>query len=176
MSKIVATVNSQFFEIEWRYCSAASTEIDRCVVWNYKDNWWTIGRASRTCGVDRGAFQYPILVSSTGYIYDHETGWNYDSSEPYATTGPIELGSGDRIMHVLGMYPDDATVGDVTASFTVRRNPDDTGTEYGPYSLTSKTDLRFSGGLVEMTVTGATNTNWRVGSPKLDLIPGEGRD
>lgn len=176
MSKIVATVNSSNFEIEWRYCSASSTEIDRCVVWNYKDNYWTIGRVSRTCGVDRGAgFQYPILVSSDGYIYDHEVGWDYGGVAPYATTGPIELGNGDQIMHVLGLWPDDATVGDVTASFVVRRNADDPGTSYGPYTLASKTDLRFSGGLIEMTVTGATSSNWRVGIPRLDLIAGEGR-
>jgi len=175
MSKVVATVNSKDFEIEWRYCSASSTEIDRCVVWNYKDNWWSIGRATRTCGVDRGAFQYPILVTPDGYIYDHEVGWNYDGMTPYATSGPIELGNGDQIMHVLGLYPDDETVGDVAASFIVRRNPDDQGVSKGPYSLASKTDLRFSGGLVEMTVTGARNVNWRVGTPKLELKPGESR-
>lgn len=175
MSKIVATVNSKDFEVEFRYPSASATEIDRCVVWQYKDNYWTIGRASRTCGVDRGAFQYPILVSPTGYIYDHEVGWAYDSAAVYATTGPIELGNGDNIMWALGLYPDDATVGDVTASFTVRRNADSTPATFGPYTLTEQTDFRFSGGLVEVTYTGNTATNWRVGTPKLELMQGEGR-
>jgi hypothetical protein len=78
-------------------------------------------------------------------------------------------------MHVMGLYPDDATVGDVTASFTVRRYPDDPGTNKGPYSLTSKTDLRFSGGLIEMTVTGSKPTNWRFGTPRLEIVQGEGR-
>lgn len=174
-SKIVSVVNSQYSEIEWRYCSASSTEIDRCVIWNYKTGEWNIGRAARTCGVDRGVFQYPILVSSAGLIYDHEIGWSYDGVSPTATTGPIELGDGDNIMHVLGLYPDDATVGDVTASFTVRRNPDDPGTAYGPYSLTSQTDIRFSGGQVEVTFTGAKADDWRVGIPKLELMKGEGR-
>jgi hypothetical protein len=175
-SKIVAVVNSKCFEIEWRYCSASSTEIDRCVVWNYKDGWWTIGRVARTCGSDKaGDFQYPILVDSTGHIYDHEIGWAYDGASPYATTGPIELGNGDQIMHVMGLYPDDATVGDVTASFVVRRNPDDAGVTKGPYSLSSKTDFRFSGGLVELTITGSRMTDWRFGSPRLEVMPGEGR-
>jgi hypothetical protein len=114
ISKTVATVNAANFEIEWRYCSQRSTEIDRCVVWNYKDLTWNIGRASRTCGIDKlGIFPNPILIASDGKIYDHEIGWAYDSDEPYATSGPIELGNGDNIMHVLGCYPDDATVGDV---------------------------------------------------------------
>lgn len=174
-SKVVCVPNAVNSEVEWRYCSSASTEIDRCVVWNWQTGAWTIGRASRTCGVDKGVFPNPILVSSAGIIYDHEVGWAYDGASPYATTGPIELGNGDKIMHILGMYPDDQTEGDVTASFTVRRNPDDTGVVKGPYSLTAKTDLRFSGGLIEMTVTGNAMTNWRSGIPKLEVMPGEGR-
>lgn len=175
-SKVVAVVNSANFEIEWRYCSSSSTEIDRCVVWQYKDNYWAIGRASRTCGVDKSdLFFYPVLIASDGKLYDHELGWAYDGASPYATSGPIELGNGDNIMWVMGLYPDDATVGDVTASFTVRRNADDAGTSLGPYALTSRTDLRFSGGQVEMTVTGAVMSSWRVGTPKLELMQGEGR-
>ena len=102
-------------------------------------------------------------------------GWEYNDDTPFAQTGPIELGNGDQIVHVLGLVPDDATVGDVTASFTVRRNPDDPGRQLGPYVLNARTDLRFSGGLVEMTVTGARNSNWRFGVPRLDLAPGESR-
>jgi hypothetical protein len=175
VSKVVAIVNSANFEIEWRYCSSSSGEIDRCVVWQYKDNYWNIGRPARTCGVDKGVFQYPILISADGKIYDHELGWDYSGQVPFITTGPVELGNGDNIVHVLGLYPDDATVGDVCASFTVRRNADDAETNFGPYVLSQKTDLRFSGGQVQMTVTGAVMTNWRFGIPKLEIAAGEGR-
>lgn len=175
MSKVVASVNSAHFEIEWRYCSASSTEIDRCVIWQYKDNYWSVGRAARTCGVDRGAFQYPILVDADGAIWEHEVGWDYGGETPWARTGPIELGNGDQVMHVLGLVPDDATVGDVAASFVVRRNPDDEGTAFGPYALNAKTDLRFSGALVEMTISGARDKAWRLGVSRLELAAGEGR-
>lgn len=177
ISKVVAVVNAANFEIEWRYCSGSSTEIDRCAVWNFKDLTWVIGRASRTCGIDKvGIFPNPILIASDGKIYDHEIGWAYDGSSPYATSGPIELGTGDNIMWVLGAYPDDGgAVGDVSLSFTVRRNADDAGTNYGPYTLTSKTDFRFSGGIIEMTITGVNMTAWRFGIMKLDIEQGEGR-
>lgn len=176
ISKVTAVVNSANFEVEFRYCSGASTEIDRCVVWQYKDDHWSIGRASRTCGVDKnGSLFYPVLVASDGKLYDHEIGWTYDSDTPYALSGPIELGNGDNIMHVLGMYPDDATVGDVTATFMTKRNADSSVTTLGPYSLTEKTDLRFSGGQVQLKVIGAVMTDWRVGVPKLELKQGEGR-
>jgi len=78
-------------------------------------------------------------------------------------------------MHVMGLYPDDATMDAVTASFTVRRNADDAGANFGPYSLFQKTDLRFSGGQVEMTIRGTSAVNWRFGAPKLEIAAGEGR-
>jgi hypothetical protein len=175
-SKFFATVNSPDYEIEWRYCSSSSVEIDRCVVWNYRDNYWTIGRAARTCGADKGAgFQYPTLISIDGFIYDHEIGWDYGGMSTRAKTGPMEIGNGDNIMHILGLYPDEATSGDAVVSFTVRRNPDDPGIVYGPYSLQAQTDLRFSGGLIEMEVSGNVATNWRWGQPRLEVMQGEGR-
>lgn len=178
-SKVFAVTNSSNFEIEWRYCSANSTEIDRCVVWQYKDNYWTIGRASRTCGIDKvgTSFPNPVLISYDGKLYDHEIGWAYDDAAPYALSAPNELGNGDQIMHVLGMYSDDGvTAGDVTATFTTRRNPDDSGTDYGPYTISSgKTDLRFSGGMIQLKVTGSSLSDWRYGVPKLEIMAGEGR-
>lgn len=176
ISKIWAVPIAGSFEIEFRYCSSGATEIDRCVVWNFKDLTWNIGRASRTCGIDKvGIFPNPIMVKSDGLIYDHEIGWSYDSDEPYATSGVIELGNGDNIMHILGCYPDDATVGDVEVEFQVRRNADDAWTIFGPYTLTAKTDLRFSGGQIQLTIRGVNMTAWRFGIMKLEAITGEGR-
>lgn len=176
-SKVIAVVNSAYSEIEFRYCSGGAREIDRCVVWNYQGNSWAIGRAARTCGIDKcgGIFPNPVLIASDGKIYDHENGWAYDNAAPYALSGPMELGSGDQVMHVTGLIPDDATVGDVAATFTVRRNPDDDGTDYGPYSLSSRTDTQFSGGLVQFKITAAELTDWRFGVARLDVMPGEGR-
>lgn len=178
ISKVVATVNAANFEIEWRYCSASSNEIDRCVVWNYKDLWWNVGRVARTCGIDSvgNNITNPVLIASDGKIYNHEVGFAYDGVAPYATSAPIELGNGDNIMWVMGCYPDDGgAAGDVSLSFTGRRDADDAGTAYGPYTLTAKTDMRFSAGQIEMTTTGVSASAWRSGSMKLDLEKGEGR-
>jgi hypothetical protein len=84
VSKIVAVSNTANHEIEFRYCSNGSSEIDRCAVWNYRTQTWVLGRIARTCGVDRGVFVYPMLISITGTVYDHEVGFMYDSNSPYA--------------------------------------------------------------------------------------------
>jgi CHASE1-domain containing sensor protein len=74
-------------------------------------------------------------------------------------------------MDALGLYPDDLTVGDVTAAFFVKNENDDSETEFGPYTLTSKTDMHFAGRRARVRWTGATNTAWRVGTPALELVP-----
>lgn len=71
-AKVWAQSISEFGEIWWFYCSAGSTEIDRYVVYNYRENHWTIGQMSRTTGIDAGAAQYPILCDATGRMYEHE--------------------------------------------------------------------------------------------------------
>jgi hypothetical protein len=175
ISKTMATHNSQFAEIEWRYCSAASTEIDSCVVWNYQTGAWNIGRPARTCGIDRGVFPNPIMVDANGVIYNHETGYSYSGATPYITSGPIELGNGDQAIDVQEIFPDDATVGDVTATFYAKMQHDDADVTYGPYTLTSHTDVRFSGRVVKVRFDGANATDWRVGTPQLDIAPGDSR-
>lgn len=172
-SKIFAVHNSQFNELEWHYCSANSSEIDKCVVWNYKENWWTIGRPARTCAADkRAGFQYPVAVDSSGIVYDHEVGFAYGGAMPYAEGGPIRLGAADRVMTALQLYPDDLTVGDVNATFYVKNNPDDAYVTFGPYTLTSQTDLRFTGRQVKVRYTGVTLGAWRVGAPSIDVEQG----
>jgi len=172
-SKVFAVTNAAFAEIEFYYCSAASNEIDRCVVWNYRDNYWNIGRPVRTCGVDKsGGFQHPLRIGADGTLYEHEVGFIYDGDEPYAETGPIELGSGDNVMSALYLIPDEATVGDVTASFSGRFEPDGTEYDLGTYTLAARTPVRFTARQVSVKYTGATNTNWRVGAPRLDLVQG----
>lgn len=176
-SKIFCVHNSANFEIEIYYCSGTSIEIDRCVIWNYQGDasgapYWNIGRVARTCGTDIGAFQYPIRVDISGAVYDHEVSQNYDGAMPYATGGPLELGSGDTVMNVKQLYPDSDTLGDVSATFYVRNNPDDDEITMGPYSLASQTDLRFVGRSLKVSFSGVTQSNWRVGTPRLELDRG----
>lgn len=175
-SKIFGAHNSQFHEIEWRYCSSGSTEIDRCVVWNYQDNTWVIGRVARTCAADkRAGFLYPVAVDSSGTVYNHEVGYGYDGTMPYAEGGPIKLANGDTVMCATQLFPDDLTAGDVSATFYVKNNPDDNYTTYGPYSLASQTDVRFTGRQVKIRYTGVNLAAWRVGTPALDVKQGGNR-
>lgn len=158
-------------EVTWFYCSGASSEIDRCVVWNYKSNWWSLGRPSRTCGTDSGVFTYPILIDAGGVVYEHDVGFGYDGTLPYAEGGPIELGNGDAVMNAEWLIPDDRTAGDVTATFTYRFSPDGAETTVGPIALNARTAVRIEARQLKLRYSGARLTNWRVGEPRLDVRP-----
>lgn len=169
-SKVTAFHNSAFGEVWWFYCSSNSVEIDRYVVYNYRENHWTIGSLVRLCGTDRGVFLNPMLVGDDGIVYDHETGTLRDGVQPYARTGPFEIGQGDQTVMVRKVIPDERNLGSVTVSFATRFFPMGAEVVYGPYSLTENTDTRFTARQVEMTYTGVADTDFQVGNFRCDVV------
>lgn len=176
-SKIHCVPRSEFGEIEWFYCTQASSEIDRSVAYNYVDNHWRIDSGvARSSGVDQGVFQYPIMGDRNGVIYEHETGDSYldldDSTSltPYAETGIFELGSGDRRMMVHQVIPDENTLGDVNATLYARDYPTATERNSGTITLANPASTRLSGRQVKMRVT-QVNSGWRVGRVRLGVRP-----
>lgn len=175
ISKVYAVNNAQFNEVWWFYPSANSNENDSYVSWDYQDNHWSFGSLARTAGTDRNVFRNPIMVGANGYVYDHEIGLNYDSSLPYAETGPIQIGNGDNIMYVNELIPDERNQGSVSATFKTRYYPTSAETTHGPYSLTQPTCVRFNGRQVKLRVTTTTPSSWRVGTQRLNAIAGGNR-
>jgi hypothetical protein len=174
-SKIYAVNNSKYGEIWWFYPSGSSNENDSYVVYNYRENHWSIGDLARTAGTDRGVFSNPLMVSTDGYVYEHEVGYAYDSAVPFAETGPVELGNGDQTMSVRQLVPDEQTLGEVQVSFKIRNYPMATETTYGPYTASQPTDVRFSGRQVKVRYTGAVLEDWRVGVPRMEAVAAGGR-
>jgi hypothetical protein len=170
-SKIYAVHNSKFGEIWWYYPSSGSTENDSYVTFNYRENHWNIGLLARTAGADSGVFANPLMVSTDGYVYEHEVGFAYDSASLYAESGPVQLGNGDNIMSVRQVVPDEQTLGEAVVSFKTRNYPTGTQSTFGPYTAANPTSVRFSGRQVNMRVTGNTLADWRVGVMRLDAIP-----
>lgn len=175
-AKVYGVLNIEYFEVTWFYPSSASSECNRYVTWNYRENTWTIGTLARTTGVSAGVFQYPIMFDPSGYVYDHEVGYNYDGATPYAETGPIEFGNGDRIMVARQIVPDEKNQGEVSVSFKTRFAPEGVESTFGPYTISSQyVDARFSGRQVSFKVQGVELGDWRVGNFRLEAVPGSKR-
>lgn len=280
-SKTWAFTNGQFGEIWWFYCSGSSTEIDRYVAFDYKENHWLIGNLSRTSGTSRGVFEYPMLMGQDGAMFDHEVGLSYVDTQTYTVTvasvgggnrfildgsnypaitlkrgytyvfdqsdgsnsghplafrnasdasytsgvtttgtagnsgakttfvvpsdapaslkyyctvhgnsmgnnitvtdadgvfaesGPFSMGSGDKIMQVTDLIPDEKTQGDVNIKFKSRFYPNATESTHGPFTPANPTAVRFSGRQIRMRIEGDTPyASWRVGTMRIDAKAG----
>lgn len=177
-SKFWAKTNAQENEIEFHYCSAASTEIDQCAVYNYEEDHWTLRPSvARLCGADRGgAFVYPIMATSTGYLYDHEIGYSWGGATPYLESGPIELGNGDRTMRVRKLILDEKTQGDVRIYFKIREWPGDTETTTPiSYSGVNFIPVHIAARALRVRVEFTQASASRIGPMKLDLLEGSKR-
>lgn len=175
-SKIYAVHNSSFGEIWWFYPSGSSTEVDAYVSYNYREGHWSIGNLSRTAGTDRGVFTYPLMISTDGYVYEHETGLvDHETDQPFAESGPVEIGSGEVLMNVNKIIPDENTLGDVQVRFSSRLYPTAEERSFGPYSMANPTSVRINGRQVSVRVEGARSADWRIGTIRFEGTAGSKR-
>ena len=172
-SKVSAFHMGAFGEVWWLYPSGSSGECDRYVIWNYRDGYWNSGALARTCGTDKGVNAYPLMMGADGILYEHETGWSYGGAAPFAETGPVELGAGERMVEVQSVIPDERTAGQVTVTFKARAYPNTAETAFGPYGLSSPTDVLFQGRQVKVRFDGAAAADWRVGEPRFEVVQGD---
>ncbi len=178
-SKICAVSIAEQNEVWFFYPSAGSDENDRYVIFNYARGDFAIGQLQRTSGIDRGAFQYPMMADASGRVYDHERGGVYldvdDSTalSPYVESGPVELADGDHVMFMRDYIPDDQTIGD--ANLTVYTSFYPGGTEASEaFNVSTQTSLRKTGRWIRLKLDQDTpaDSGWRIGMPRIDVRPG----
>jgi hypothetical protein len=173
-SKVSGFHNAKDAEFWWFYPRGGASENTNYVFWNYKHDHWGTGELVRLCGTPPFIFVNPLCVGSDGKVYEHELGYSYEGAEPFARSGPIQIGNGDRRMHVLGVIPDENTIGNVSVSFRTREYPNGSETTIGEATLNSsgKADVRFSARQAELVVTGDASAAWRWGEPRLKVAAG----
>jgi len=175
-SKVVGFNNKAFSEVWWFYPSKNSAEPDRYVVWNYTEGHWTIGSLNRTAAVSTGVFPEPMLAASDGKVYQHEVGFFADgadiTTDRFVESGALDIGEGERMMHVTKLIPDEKTLGDTKVTFKARFEPNGAETVHGPFTLAEETDVRFSGRQASMRIEGQVDQPWRVGIPRLEVQAG----
>ena len=174
-SKIWAVINGQYNECWWFYPSTASTEIDSYVAYNFADDTWTVGTLARTAGIDAGIFIDPIWASTDRYLYEHESGFAYDSATPFAESGAIEIGVGERLTDVTELIPDESNLGDTSVIFKTRNFPTATETTSSSISMANPTSVRLTARQVRIRVSGNTAADWRYGNLRLNVQAGSRR-
>lgn len=173
-SKIYADVRTDFNEIWWYY-PGTGTENSSVVVYNYKDDWWSVMDLVRTAGIDRGFFEYPIAFDALGNAYEHEKATTYQdvggaAITPWVESGPFELGDGDTLMMIRYIIPDEETLGESRVYLKHRLYPTSTETTSSAFTLTNPTPIRITARQVRLKVEQVT-AGWRWGTPRVEITP-----
>lgn len=177
-SLVHAVTTASAGEVTWYYPSAGSNFCNRYVTYNLYDNVWYTGELQRNAGVDRGVFTRPFQADRYGVVYEHERGTAHDdflgeAITPYAESGPIEIGPGEKVMFVRSAIPDENTQGGVSVTLSSRLYPNAAVLQTAEYTPANPTDMRISGRQISLTVQEVT-PGWRFGILRLDVdIGGE---
>lgn len=176
--KVVCYPVTQYGEVTWHYPSAASNENDRYATYNYREDHWVTGALSRTCGADAGPVAFTVLGAANGKLYQHGVGGSRLDIDgetellPWVESGPFELGDGEHIMYVEGLFPDDKTYGKVAYTLYGAMDPTSVETTNGPYTLDAELNTRFTARQMRLrldTVLGALD--WRGNIPRFLAKP-----
>lgn len=188
--KIFGGVNAEFSEVFWFYPSATSDANDRYVVYNYLDKIWYYGTMERTAWLDRGTRSYPLATDNSGYLYNHEFGYDADGSamDSYIESSVMDLADGDHFAYIRRVIPDLSFSGSTSIStpqaiFTLKAR-DFPGEDFGSTAAgtTTRTQVspvqeytkqlyaRARGRSFALRIeSNSLGSKWRLGSPRVDI-------
>ncbi len=196
--KCFGGLNEEFSEVWFFYPSLtdSETEISRYVIYNYEENLWSIGSLERYAWLSAGVFNKPLSAgeaSSTKYIYEHEKGFNNDTSSMdgvFIESADIDISDGDRFAFLKRILPDILFVNDTGTSqnaavnIVIKRRDfsNQTLTTDSPTQITSSTtygSLRSRGRQFvfrfesddDNAETDRKNYKWRLGSTRVEIQP-----
>lgn len=198
-NKFHAALNNDFNEVTWFYASYTSDYIDRCVVYNYLENVWSIGTLSRTAWEDVGVYVKPAaaeylptstedtistiygLTQGRSLVYNQEDGINQADGSAIAAnieSGYFDIGDGDTMLLMSRFIPDfKDQQGNVTVNLFLRPYPQASASpsSLDPYTVTpttQKVDTRARGRQIALKInSNEVDTWWRYGTLRVDIKP-----
>ena len=165
---VYSAPNSLYTEVNWFYPKSGSTQIDRCVTYNYQENVWTTSSLDRTTYQDQGVFNKPYATDydstdtpvfpdisgitnkyGASVYYAHEVGNDQVKSgtttsiNAFIRSGDFDIDDGELFMSMRRFMPDyKFLVGNSKVTLFISDFPSDTqsGSPLGPFTITSTTD------------------------------------
>lgn len=169
---IVCFHNSQFGEVWWFYPALGAENPNRYVAYNYREKHWMLGQLERTACTDRGGYEYPVMASEDGVIYEHEKGHDRNGLLAFASTGPLEIPPGNNVFMIREIVPDNHPNTVLVASLITSLDPLDPEVAYGPYSLAYNTPVRHTARAVRVMLHETrSGEDWRLGQFRLEIEP-----
>jgi hypothetical protein len=177
--KVQARSVAAFGEIWFFYCSAASSEIDRAVIYSYQTGTWSKAELSRLAWLDAGVFPNPIAIDADGVLYQHEMG-DLGDGRPipsFVTSSPIMSGVGQQFTNFADFWPDlEEMSGTCAISLICRDFPGAPDDVLGPFQFdqsTEKVDLHVSTRQAQIRISGVSG-HWELGLPLINMQQGGG--
>ena len=193
--QIICGTNEGWNEVWWMYPTANSNVNNAYVIYNHLERVWYYGTIERTAWLDSPLRDTPqaILADNTNelsYLYDHEFGTNDDTlpMTAYIQSSDFDLQDGEQFMLTRRMIPDvnfeGSTATNPEANFVIRPRNFPGSSFYNNASNTQRviqttvnqfTDQVFIRARARQIAfkieSTALDTQWQLGSPRLDLRP-----
>jgi len=199
--QVFSGTNESFHEVWWFYCSKASNNIDRYVIFNYMENVWYYGTLARTAWLDSGLRDNPLAATYSNNLVNHEDGINDNETSTeaaitaYVESSEFDLDDGHKVALVNRVIPDISFDGSTANSpvVTMTLNPlSNSGSGYiSPTSTggvnnatvtrsasspvevyTDQIFIRVRGRQMSMRLeSSALDVTWQMGTPRIDMRP-----
>lgn len=193
--QVICGTNEGWNEVWWMYPTADSNYNNAYVIYNHLERIWYYGTIERTAWLDSPLREFPQAihadnVNELSYLLDHENGTNDDTvaMTAYIQSSDFDLTDGEQFMLTRRMIPDinfsGSTADSPEASFIIRphnfpggayqSNPSNTQrviqTTVGQYTNEVFMRARARQLALKVQSTGL-DTQWQLGSPRLDMRP-----
>jgi len=193
-SQVYAAQNSNFSEVIWYYCSSASDQCDRYVIYNYLENSWYFGTMDRSTYQDNGvnlnplATEYLANSNATSFstingvtqgrslIYAQESGVNADGAalSAYIQSGDGDIADGETFSFINKVIPDfQNQTGNTVITLSVKDYPNDTATVGETLTVNNTTrfvNTRIRGRQSNIKIENtAVGDNWRFGTLRVNI-------
>jgi hypothetical protein len=141
-----------FSEFWWFFPQNGQPYNTRCIIYNYKEGWWSQGQMSRSAGITSSYTAQPIMADGL-QAFQHELGPVYaNATPPYAETFDLNLTGGARLVTIKQMLPDiKGDMPNVQFQFYTRMSRSLPG---APYGIWSNPLFLRPDGYVDVRVTG----------------------
>ena len=98
---------ADFNEVWWFFPQNGKTKNTRCIIYSYKEGWWSQGLMSRTAGITSSYTAHTIMADDL-VAYQHEVPNAYPANVPlpWAETYDLNLNSGSRLTTLKQLIPD----------------------------------------------------------------------
>jgi len=199
--QIFAGVNTEFAEIIWFYVTNPDNDpapqVNRCVVYNYLEQSWSVGTLNRTSWVDRGVFQFPLateyepnttanttptvigLTNGASSYYEQEFGTDADGEAmaAFIQSGDFNIDEGgEQLMRISRFIPDFRDqAGNLTVTWSFKNYPygsvvSQTASTVAPTD--TKKDIRGRGRQANFKIESNTEAgNFKMGTFTMDVFP-----